>query len=152
MEAKNYAEVLIDGKIYTMGGSEDEQYLQKVASYMNEKIQAFRKIPGFSRQSQEFQAVMMEINIADDYFKAQEQVTALERQRDEMEKEAYSLKHELVSTQMKLEAALQKIEEEKHKAQEAIEDGKVLKNRLDQQKAVHAATVVGNSYMNRNNK
>lgn len=95
---------------------------------------------------------MLEINIADDYFKAQEQVSALEKQRDEMEKEAYSLKHELVSTQMKLEAALLKIEEERQRVQEAIEDGKVLKNRLDQQKAVHAATVVGNNYINRNNK
>ena len=38
MESKNYAEVLIDGEIYTLEGQEEEAYLQKVASYINEKI------------------------------------------------------------------------------------------------------------------
>ena len=38
MDTKNYTQVLIDGKIYTLGGSEDEAYLQKAASYVNEKI------------------------------------------------------------------------------------------------------------------
>ena len=37
METKNYTQVLIDGKIYTLGGSEDEAYLQRTASYVNEK-------------------------------------------------------------------------------------------------------------------
>ena len=34
MDTKNYAEVLIDGKIYTLGGTEDEHYFQRVASYL----------------------------------------------------------------------------------------------------------------------
>ena len=42
MDAKNYAQVLIDGKIYTLAGSEDEAYLQKAASYVNEKLAAMR--------------------------------------------------------------------------------------------------------------
>ena len=37
MDTKNYAEVLIDGKIYTLGGTDDEHYLQSVARYINEK-------------------------------------------------------------------------------------------------------------------
>ena len=37
MDSKNYTQVLIDGKIYTLGGSEDEAYLQKAASYVNDK-------------------------------------------------------------------------------------------------------------------
>ena len=42
METKNYTQVLIDGKIYTLGGSEDEAYLQRTASYVNEKLAAMR--------------------------------------------------------------------------------------------------------------
>ena len=38
MERKNYTEVLINGNIYTLGGSEEQEYLQKVAAYINEKI------------------------------------------------------------------------------------------------------------------
>lgn len=46
MDTKNYTQVLIDGKVYTLGGSEDESYLQKAASYVNEKNSAMRKVPG----------------------------------------------------------------------------------------------------------
>ena len=111
MDSKNYTQVLIDGKIYMLGGSEDEAYLQKAASYVNEKNAVMRKVPGFSKQSAEYQMVMTELNIADDYFKALERAGGMERQKDGLEKETYSLKHELVSTQMKLEAVLKDLEE-----------------------------------------
>ena len=110
MNTKNYTQVLIDGKIYTLGGSEDESYLQKTASYVNDKIAAIRKIPGFSKQSADYQTAMIELNLADDYFKAQERAGNMERLKNDMEKETYSLKHELVSTQMKLEAVLKDLE------------------------------------------
>lgn len=111
MDSKNYTQVLIDGKIYTLGGSEDEAYLQKAASYVNEKNAQMRRIPGFSKQNADYQMVMTQLNIADDYFKALEWAEGMERQKNDMEKETYSLKHELVSTQMKLEAVLKDLEE-----------------------------------------
>lgn len=105
MEQKNYAEVLIDGRIYTLGGMEEEMYLQKVAAYINDKTGKIKKQEGFSRLSADFQAVMIELNIADDYFKEQERADRLAEQKAALEKEAYSLKHELITTQMKLESA-----------------------------------------------
>lgn len=69
METKNYTQVLIDGKIYTLGGSEDEAYLQRTASYVNEKNMQLRGIPGFSKQSADYQQVMIQLNIADDYLR-----------------------------------------------------------------------------------
>ena len=86
MEAKNYAEVLIDGKIYTLGGSEDERYLQRVASYINEKTAQLKKQPGFTKQSQDYQTVMVELNIADDYFKMLDESLAARQQKEDMEK------------------------------------------------------------------
>ena len=99
MDTKNYTQVLIDGKIYTLGGSEDEAYLQKAASYVNEKITTMHALPGFSKQSADYQQLMLLLNIADDYFKTKETADQMEEQRDRMEKETYSLKHELVSSQ-----------------------------------------------------
>lgn len=103
MEQKNYTQVLIDGRIYTLGGMEEEMYLQKVAAYINEKTGKIRKQEGFSRLSADFQAVMIELNIADDYFKEQERADRLAEQKAALEKEAYSLKHELITTQLELE-------------------------------------------------
>ena len=111
MDTKNYAQVLIDGKIYTLTGSEGEAYLQKTASYVNEKLTAMRKIPGFSKQNSDYQMAMLGLNVADDYFKAREEADRAVSERDAMEKETYSLKHELVGTQMKLEAVLKDLEE-----------------------------------------
>lgn len=111
MDTKNYTQVLIDGKIYTLGGSEEEAYLQKAASYVNDKSAQLRRLPGFSRQNADYQTVMTELNIADDYFKALEWAEGMECQKNDLEKETYSLKHELVSTQMKLEAVLKDLEE-----------------------------------------
>ena len=44
------------------------------------------------------------MNLADDYFKERARAGALASQREELEKEIYRLKHELVSTQLKMEA------------------------------------------------
>ena len=110
MDTKNYTQVLIDGKIYTLGGTEDEVYLQKAASYVNEKIATMHAIPGFSKQSADYQQLMLLLNIADDYFKAKENADQMEEQKDRMEKETYSLKHELIGLQMKQESAEKKAE------------------------------------------
>ena len=101
---KNYAEVLIDGKIYTLGGSEEQEYLQKVAAYINQKIGILKAQPGFTRQNMDYQEVMIYLNLADDYFKTLQEAKMLRAQKDELEKEIYSLKHELISVQMQLDA------------------------------------------------
>lgn len=104
MNSKHSTEVLIDGKIYALGGSEEESYIHRLASYINEMIMTLKHQEGFMKQSAEYQNVMIQLNMADDYFKAREQNALLEQQKVEMEKETYSLKHELVATQMKLES------------------------------------------------
>ena len=38
MSEKTSAEVLIGGKVYTLSGYEGEEYLQKVAAYINGKL------------------------------------------------------------------------------------------------------------------
>ena len=105
MESKNFTEVMIGGKVYTLAGFEEENYLQRVAAYINGKIGELKRQDGFLRQSTDYQGAMIQINIADDYFKAQRQASWLETKAAQLEKEIYSLKHELVGTQMKLEAA-----------------------------------------------
>ena len=49
MAVKNTAQVVIDGKIITLGGYESEEYFQKVAAYMNNKISELSQMPGYSR-------------------------------------------------------------------------------------------------------
>lgn len=132
MSEKHYAEVLIDGKVYTLGGAEETQYLQRVANYISEKTAQLKKQPGFTKQSQEYQAVMVELNIADDYFKAVDRAAIDEKKREEMERESYSLKHELVMAQMKLESTEQELLETRERLE-------ALQSELLKLKAMHAA-------------
>ena len=53
MAVKNTAQVIIGGKIITLGGYESEEYFQKVASYMNTKISELSAMPGYTRQPME---------------------------------------------------------------------------------------------------
>lgn len=105
MAAKRDIQVLIGGKIYTLSGYESEEYLQKVASYINNKVAEYNKIDSFKRQPLDTQNVLLQLNIADDYFKAKKQISMLEEEIQAKEKDLYDLKHELISTQIKLEGA-----------------------------------------------
>lgn len=103
MSAKNDTEVIIGGKVFTISGYESEEYLQKVASYINNKYIEYQKIDSFHRLPIETQNVLLHLNIADDYFKAKNQIEVLEQEVKDKENELYDLKHELIATQIKLE-------------------------------------------------
>lgn len=103
MSSKTDTEVIIGGRVFTLSGYEGEEYLQKVASYINNKLAEYSKVDNFKRQSSELQNVMLQLNIADDYFKAKKQIELLEEEVQSREKDMYDLKHELVTAQIKLE-------------------------------------------------
>ena len=112
MAVKNTTQVLIGGKIITLSGYESEEYLQKVANYMNNKMTELGQIPGYSRHAQETRHTLLSLNIADDYFKAKRQAEMFEEELEAKDREMYDLKHDLINGQVELER-LQKDGEEK---------------------------------------
>ena len=105
MSAKTSAEVVIDGKVYTLSGYEGTEYLQKVAGYINDKIAEFDSLEDYRHFPLIMKATLVQLNIADDYFKAKSQVEKLERDLELKEKEIYDLKHDLIANQIKTETA-----------------------------------------------
>ena len=103
MPAKNTTKVLIGGKIVTLSGYESEDYLQKVASYMNHKIAQLSEMPGYNRQPMETKHTLLSLNIADDYFKAKRQAEVFEEDSQLKDKEVYDLKHDLIEAQIQVE-------------------------------------------------
>ena len=110
MAAKRDIQVLIGGKVYTLSGYESEEYLQKIALYINNKMDEMDQIPNYRRLSMDMQKTLLELNIADDYYKAKKQVEMLEADIEEKDKTEYDLKHELISSQIQLEKADKEIE------------------------------------------
>ncbi len=103
MAVKTDTKVMIGGSVLTLSGYESEEYLQKVAFYINNKLAEYAKVENFRRQQLDRQHILLELNIADDYFKAKQQIDLLEEEIRTKEKELYDMKHELVAAQIKLE-------------------------------------------------
>lgn len=123
MASKTDTEVIIGGRVFTLCGYESEEYLQKVASYINNKLVEYGKVDSFRRQNVDMQNVLLQINIADDYFKAKKQITAMEEDLEAKEKELYDLKHELIAAQIKLEnceKSLKSLRDENHEKDKKI--------------------------------
>lgn len=111
MSAKTDTEVIIGGKVLTVSGNESAEYLQKVASYINNKINEYMKMDSFKRQSVDKQNMLIQLNIADDYFKAKKQTELIEQDLKAKENELYDLKHELIATQIKLDNTSKSLKE-----------------------------------------
>ena len=121
--SKNFTEVLIGGKVFNLGGFEIEEYLQKVSTYLNHKIDELASNDGYRKQSSETRSVLLALNIADDYFKAKKQGSSLETDIESKDKEMYDLKHDLISVQIKLEnaeKAMDRLKEENKELQMKI--------------------------------
>ena len=100
MAVKNTTQVLIGGKIVTLSGYESEEYLQKVANYMNNKLTELGQLPGYNRQALH---TLLSLNIADDYFKAKRQAEMYEEELEAKDREMYDLKHDLINGQVELD-------------------------------------------------
>jgi len=80
--------VRIAGKDYTMSGYDKEEYVRRVAIYVDRKIQ---ELSMATRMPMQDVSVLTAVTIADDMLKAQDEVSRLRR--------------ELQETRMQLEAA-----------------------------------------------
>ena len=94
--SKNDTEVIIGGKVIRLSGYESEDINGKIAEY--EKVDSFR------RQPLDMQNVLIQLNVADDYFKAKKQLEELEAELEAKDKELYDIKHELIAAQIKMES------------------------------------------------
>ena len=111
MAVKNTAQVVIGGKIITLGGYESEEYFQKVASYINNKMSELSEMPGYSRQPMETKHTLLSLNVTDDYFKAKKQAEIFEQDL------------QLIALRMKIEETEKKESDARH--QKELLEGKV---------------------------
>ena len=111
MASKNTIKVLIDGKIVTLSGYESEEYLQRVASYLNNKIMDLHALPGYNRQSPDTKSTLLALNLADDYFKAKKRADSVEADMESRDREAYDIKHDLIAAQIQVDQLKQENEQ-----------------------------------------
>lgn len=104
-------EVIINNKRYTLSGYESEEFLQKIASYINGKHVEFRNKDAYKFLDTDLKNILMQINIADDYFKTTDKLKEIHSENENKSNEIFDLKHELISTQTKLSSTEKELEE-----------------------------------------
>ena len=90
MAAKKDIQVVIGGKVYTLSGYESEEYLQKIALYINNKMDEMDQISNYRRLSVDMQKTLLELNMADDYYKAKRQIELLETDIEENTQQSFA--------------------------------------------------------------
>ena len=99
MKDKNDVEVLIDGRKYTICGFESAEYMQQIASYINRKFIDFRKKEYYARMDLDLRNVLLAINIADDYYKANKKASEYRTENELKDKMVLDMKHEIIELQ-----------------------------------------------------
>ena len=106
----NDIEVIISGKRYTMRGYESEEYLQKVASYINNKYEQLKKSESFRFFDADTRNMLLNINISDDYFKVAARLEEIVEEKLKNDQELFEVKHEMILANTKLDAVTEELE------------------------------------------
>ena len=87
MASKTDVQVLDSWKrSITLSGYESEEYLQKIALYINNKMTELNQMPGYKRIGQRYAEDLLELNMADDYYKARKRISELEADLEDKDK------------------------------------------------------------------
>ena len=121
MAMKNMVEVVIGGKVYRISGYESPEYLHQIAVYLNDKMSEIQGIEGYRKQSTDQKQLFLNMNLADDFFKAKRQADKLTAELEKKERELYGVRHDLIEAQMTLENQKKELEELKKQIKE-LED------------------------------
>ncbi len=120
MSPKSDVQVIIGGKVLTLSGYESPEYLQKVAAYINNKITEFDHVEDYRKFPPDMRSILLELNIADDLFKARTQSERLEKELEERDRQIYDLKHDLISKEIKSESDDKKVKELENENKELL--------------------------------
>jgi len=106
----NKVDVVINGKVITIRSEESAEYVQRIALFVDQKIEMLKAKNLSAVVDERLRALLIALNLADDYFKIKDQHTAQEvigrkliAETEQLEKENASLKTqvELLQTELK---------------------------------------------------
>lgn len=136
MTGKNKVYVRIAGKDYTLVGVESDEYIQRIAMYIDKKMVEIMK--SNSKLSTSMAAVLTAINVADDYVKSHENELSLKKELKHALEQIEKIREENVrlfnenaaltdkGTYLQLELA--KREAELHEVRNSIKNSSIINN------------------------
>ena len=87
---KNKVNISIDGKPFTLVGTESEEYIESVADYVNEKIAFIRESDKNSFLTRDLAVILTCVNLADELFKEREKTKGIDPEENAALKDTVS--------------------------------------------------------------
>ena len=79
---ENKVDVVICGEIYTLKSSENEDYLQRLARYIDQKRSGILEKNPAALINERVRTLLIALNVADDYFKTVDEFTRLQSENE----------------------------------------------------------------------
>lgn len=117
MEDKTKLSVVIDGKVYVLAG-ENEAAIQKIAHYVDTKIQHLKVKSGYNKLEAEDRSIMLALNITEDLFKKRDEAAMFAQANVEHEQEMYQIRQDIVDKDLRIDTANKLVIEYKTKVNE----------------------------------
>jgi cell division protein ZapA len=100
MTNKNDTKVLIGGNVYTLSGYESEEYIQRVALYINNKMEEMKESVNGKQLNTRLFSVLLALNVADDLFKEREKNEEAHKLLNLKEEQIGNLEEEMLEQQI----------------------------------------------------
>ena len=111
MSSLNKIEAVIGGEIITLVSAENEEFMQKIARYIDRKLSEIKRMKSNASINERTRTLFIAINIAEDYFKTLETLHNLEEEHEKfvtelgrMQEENYLLTEKLHELQDRMNA------------------------------------------------
>lgn len=111
MQKRTEAEVIINGKRYRIAGIEEEEYLQKIATYLNSKYAAMKEAKGYKTMDFDMKQALVLINVADDYLKCRQQLADKQSEVEKRDTDIFNMKHDMLSDRSRIKELEDRIEQ-----------------------------------------
>ena len=74
---------------YKISGYESPEYLHQIAVYLNDKMSELQNMDSYRKQNTDQKQLLLNMNLADDFFKAKRQADKLTGDLEKKERELY---------------------------------------------------------------
>ena len=111
MQKRTETKVIINEKQFCITGIEEEEYLQKIATYLNSKYASAKEVKGYKNFDADRKQLLVLTNVADDYLKCRQQLTDKQSEVEQKDTEMFNLKHDMLADRGRIKELEDQIEE-----------------------------------------
>lgn len=111
MQKRTETKVIINEKQFCITGIEEEEYLQKIATYLNSKYASAKEVKGYKNFDADRKQLLVLINVADDYLKCRQQLADKQSEVEQKDTEMFNLKHDMLADRGRIKELEDQIEE-----------------------------------------